>query len=58
MDQKDSALKYFNKSIILDALGVKNLIDENLTDDWFGRGVGAFYWLILSISILFGSPYL
>jgi hypothetical protein len=43
MDQKDSALKYFNKSIILDALGVKNLIDENLTDDWFGRGVGAFY---------------
>jgi hypothetical protein len=27
---------------IIDAVGVKNLIDENLTDDWFGRGVGEF----------------
>jgi hypothetical protein len=27
---------------ILDAVGVKNIVDDNLTDDWFGRGVGEF----------------
>jgi hypothetical protein len=27
---------------ILDAVGVKNIVDDNLTDDWFGRGVGTF----------------
>jgi hypothetical protein len=27
---------------ILDAVGVKNIVDDNLTDDWFGRGIGAF----------------
>jgi|694.fasta_scaffold22287_4 hypothetical protein len=27
---------------ILDAVGVKNNLDLNLADDWFGRGVGEF----------------
>jgi hypothetical protein len=27
---------------VLDAVGVKNNLDMNLTDDWFGRGVGEF----------------
>ena len=27
---------------IVDAIGIKNLVDEDLTDDWFGRGVGEF----------------
>ena len=27
---------------ILDAVGIKNIVDDNLTDDWFGRGVGTF----------------
>ncbi|MFM1971940.1 MAG: hypothetical protein RL185_622 [Bacteroidota bacterium] len=27
---------------VLDAIGVKNMVDEDMTDDWFGRGVGEF----------------
>jgi hypothetical protein len=36
---KKAAVPVFS---MIDAVGVKNMVDENLTNDWFGRGVGEF----------------